>query len=81
MTVTIEIPDALSSRVLNGFASHHGYRPTIGGEANQETKEQFLKRKVIEFIHQAVRFQESEAAARTAKRAAIDKADSEIVLT
>jgi len=81
MTITIGIPDEISSRVLDGFASHHGYRPTIGNEANPETKEQFLKRKVIEFIEQAVRVQESEAAARAAKQAAIEDVDSEIVLT
>jgi hypothetical protein len=81
MTITINIPDAVSNRVLNGFASAQGYQDTIDGQPNPETKQQFLKRRLIEFIHQAVKFQESEAAGTVAKQAAIQRVDSEITLT
>jgi len=81
MTITINIPDAVAARVLNGFASSQGYQATIDGQANPESKQQFLKRRVIEFIHNHVKFDESEAAARTAKTAASQNVDSEISLT
>jgi len=45
--VSITIPDQHLTRVLNAYAKSKGYKETIRGEANPETKAQFMKRTVI----------------------------------
>jgi len=48
------IDDAHMSRFVDGIAGHFGYRETIDGESNPETKAQYgkrkLKRQVITWI-------------------------------
>jgi len=79
--ITITIPDAIASRVLNGFARRYGYAPTIDGEPNPETKAQFAKRKLIELIKQAVREAEVQEASNAAATTAAQSADTDIQLS
>jgi len=81
-SITIQIPDAVATRVIDGFCDRYHYSPTLAdGTPNPETKAKFVKRRVIEFIKRAVRDAEIEAAARTATDAAGTSADTDIVLT
>jgi len=80
--ITITIPDPIANRVLNGFAKRYNYSPTLeNGDPNPETKAQFAKRKVIEFIKQAVREAEIQEAANAAATAAGQTADTDIQLS
>ena len=80
--ITINIPDAIASRVINGFAKRYHYSPTLeDGTPNPETKAQFAKRKVIEFIKQAVREAEIEAARNVAAETAGASVDTDIQLS
>ncbi len=81
-TITINIPDNITNRVINGFAKRYNYSATLeGGEPNPETKAQFAKRKVIEFIKQAVREAEIHEASNAAATTAGNSADTEIIIT
>lgn len=81
-TITITIPDNITPRVINGFARRYNYSPTLeDGSPNPETKAQFAKRKVIEFIKQAVREAEVQDASNTAASAAAQDADTNIQLS
>jgi hypothetical protein len=81
-TITINIPDAIAARVVNGFAQRYNYSPVLeNGSANPETKSQFAKRKVIEFIKQAVREAEVQTATNTAATAAAAGVENDITLT
>jgi len=81
-TITITIPDAIAPRVINGFAKRYNYSPLLeNGDANTETKAQFAKRKLVEFIKSAVREAEIQDAANTAATTAGASADTDIVLT
>ncbi len=73
-TLSISIPDAQAVRVVNKFALRMGYQSEVDGVNNPETKNQFLKRKIIEFVQQAVRAQELEEA-EIAARAALTSID------
>ena len=80
--ITITIPDTILTRVLNGFAKRYNYSPVLDdGSSNPETKTQFAKRKVIEFIKQAVKDAEIQDASNTAATTAAASAETDIVLT
>jgi hypothetical protein len=80
--ITITIPDAIASRVINGFAKRYNYSPTLeDGSANPETKSQFAKRKVIEFIKAAVRETEIQDATNAAATTAAASVDTDIQLS
>lgn len=79
-TITINIPDAVLQRVLDGYAHTHGYQPTLEN-GTTETKAQFARRKIIEHIKSSVRKAEVEQAYNNAVTEAAQKAESEINLT
>lgn len=80
--ITINIPDSILTRVLNGFAKRYNYAPILeDGSPNPETKAQFARRKVIEFIKTAVREAEIQDATNTAATDAAQDADTNIVIT
>lgn len=87
--IIIDIPDAIAARVTNGFCKRYGYQELIGDATkkndakipNPETKGQFIKRRVIEFIKRAVRDAEIEEASKRAADTAADNADTDIVLS
>lgn len=75
MQLTITVSDSVANRVLDAIASEYNYQP------GSETKAQFAKRMVIDFVKSAVRRYESYSAAEAARQQAIDKVNSEIVPT
>jgi hypothetical protein len=81
-TITINIPDTIANRVLNDFAQRFNYSPTLeDGSPNPETKSQFAKRKLIEYIKQACREAEIQNATNTAATTAGTSVDTDIILT
>ena len=74
--LTINIPDAVAARVANAFCDAHGWQASSG-----ITRQQFMKRTVMEFILQAVRSQESRQAADAAAKQAEKSVDTDITLT
>jgi len=80
--ITITIPDAIAPRVLNGFAKRYNYPITLeDGSPNPETKAQFAKRKVVEYIKHAVREAEIEQARNDAATTAGASVDTDIQLS
>lgn len=80
--ITINIPDAIQERVLNGFAKHYNYSPTLeNGDPNPETKAQFAKRKLIEFIKLAVKDAEVQDARNTAATTASQSVEIDISIS
>ncbi|MCI0550615.1 MAG: hypothetical protein L0287_06650 [Anaerolineae bacterium] len=80
--MVINIPDGVANRVVNGLCKRYNYSDTLEhGEPNPETKAQFAKRKVVEFIKRAVRDVEIESASKAAGDAAGASADIDIVLS
>lgn len=81
-SITITIPDQIAQRVLNGFCTHYGYLATLdNGDPNPETKLQFAKRKLIEYIKAGVEVTEVQAARNSAATTAKASIDLDIVLT
>jgi hypothetical protein len=76
--VTITIPDALLSRVADGFAGYYGYQDTItdpgtGAQVpNPQTKAQHMRERVIEHVKAVVGDHERAAAAEEAQGAVAD---------
>lgn len=70
-TLQFNIPDAAVPRVLDAFANRFSYEPTITQEdgsvvPNPETRVEFTRRMVREFIVQTVLDHESRQAAQIA---------------
>jgi hypothetical protein len=74
--LTINIPDAVAARVATAFCDAHGWQASSG-----ITRQQFMKRTVMEFILQAVRSQEARQAGDAAAKQAEKSVDTDITLT
>lgn len=75
-TIQITIPDAQLTRVVNAFTDSFFYAPTIlDGQGvaipNPETRNQFAKRMVAQWVKEIVIAREALVAADTARQAAI----------
>lgn len=81
-TITITIPAGITNRVIDGFAKRFNYSPKLeDGSANPETKAQFAKRKLIEYIKQSVREAEMQEAINAAATSAGTSVDTDIILS
>lgn len=69
LTFTYETSNVPLSRIVDAFASQHNYQATINGSPNPETKSQFARRIVREYIVRTVQAQEAEAAIQAARDA------------
>jgi hypothetical protein len=78
--MTFTIPDAVLSRVLDGFAKRNGFTGKAP-DGSVESKAQFLKRLVGQFVKDAVVAQESLDASAVAGDAAEAAAKAGIVIT
>lgn len=81
-TLSFTIPDKALATVLDAFCSKNGYLPVVldaNGKpvVNPESQQQFLKRKVIEFVTAGA----ADAAYSAAGKIAADKARSDIGVT
>lgn len=82
MKITINIPDAVAGRVIDGFCNRYHYTDVSSNpKKNQAGKVKFIKQKTIEFIMRAVRDAEIDAAAKVATDAAGTSADTDIILS
>ena len=80
--ITLTIPAGTTQRVLDGFAKSQGYASLLpDGSTNPETKTQFIKRKLKEYVMKAVRDAEMEDAINIAATAAATSVDTDIVIT
>lgn len=86
--IVIAIPDGVAARVTNGLAGQYGYKATIPAPnpadppvPNPESKAQFARRMVRQFIHETVKAYEASQAANTARDVAVADADTNIVLS
>lgn len=76
-TISITIADAQLTRVVNSFTDSFGYAPMVpdgltppGSMPNPETRNQFAKRMVAQWVKQRVSDHESLLAAETARATA-----------
>lgn len=75
--LTITYPDGMAQRIVNGFSAAHNYQAQIRDVSNQlidnpESKAQFVKRKIIEFIRESWRAGELEEVKRQAAATVVD---------
>jgi len=67
--ITITVPEAQATRVLDAFADKHYY--SVAKQA-AETKEEFLKRWLLEYIELATIAYDAEVARAAAELSAVD---------
>lgn len=88
-TITLNIPNAVLPRVIDGICNQHNYQAEVISTDNNkteyvpnpETKAVFAKRMIIEYCKSAVKNYEAELVANTARKNALTLIDSEVVLT
>ena len=92
MDITLTIPDTKAPRVVNAICANYGYQTDVplvpanpdtpeATMPNPETKAQFTKKQVINFLKEHVIAYEANQASETARTTARDKADSEITIS
>jgi len=86
MELSITIPDSKKTRLINGICYTNGYEekiPTSDGTyiTNPESKADYAKRMVIQYMKNCVVSYESNRDAEEAKQLAIIKATSDISLS
>lgn len=74
-TITLNIPDAVISRVLDAIAAQYSYSATSG------TKAAFAKKVVSNIVLNIVRDHEAQIAADAARVTASDKVTTDLVIT
>ena len=75
-SITLTIPDSQATRILNGFAKSRNWDKNSG-----ETKTQFLKRKLVEYVMESISSQEGNDAADIARQTAVDSVLNDIAIT
>jgi hypothetical protein len=65
--ISITIPDNQIQRIIDAVSAYYLYQATIGGVSNPETKAQFTKRMVVEYLKGIVLASEGQVAADAAK--------------
>ena len=76
---------AKAQAALDKFCRHHGYQATITNpdgttSPNPETKNQFKQRMIIKFFKDSIKTQDAIDASESARQAAIDAIESDMVL-
>lgn len=80
--IAITIPDAQVARVQDAFAGAYGYSATLpDGSPNPQTRAQFAKAKVIEYVVSVVKGYEAQRDAEAARVAAINAVDTQVALS
>jgi hypothetical protein len=81
--ISFTIPDAVVNRVLDAFAKRNNYSPFMvdGKTPNPETKGQFMKRVMGDYVKATVIAQEAADAADDAARTAETNAGTQIQIT
>ena len=86
--ITITIPNPVLPRVVDAIATEYGYQaniPDVGNPGqfipNPETKNQFAKKQVIEFLKRTVKTAEKSNAIVTARNAVETDVDTNVVLS
>lgn len=67
MNLSISISEKDSDRSINGFCRAIGYKDTIGGKPNSESKEEAMRRAINTWIKSMIVNGEANAAAEIAK--------------
>lgn len=84
--ITIQIPDALLPRVINGLSTFYGYQAEVintEGQTipNPQTKAQFAKKQLIEHIKHCVKTVETDEAVRQARESKSTEVENGITLS
>lgn len=80
--IIIDMPNGIANRVFNSFTKRHNYSNKLpNGQDNPETKEQFTKRKIIEFLKESVREAEVQDARNATATQASENVDANINIT
>lgn len=74
--ITINIPDAVVSRVLDAMAARHGWTAESG-----QTKAQFVKSVIIKQLKDAVKSHEGNVAVQSATEVTNAAVDADILLS
>lgn len=81
-TISLSIPDAQVTRVVNAMCAIGNYQSTLAdGSANPQTKAQFAKQMLITYVMNTVKAVEAQAAVDNARTTAISNVDSQVVIT
>lgn len=83
LSLSVTVPDAQATDILNDFCSYHGYQATIPDPADPEatipnpvTKAAYAKAKVASFVKESIKAWRANQAADTARITEITEVDA-----
>lgn len=77
ITFTITVPTDKKTQILNDFCAHEGYQATLeDGTANPETKAEFARKRVLNYIKQSVISYRAQKSAEEARIASIQEVEA-----
>lgn len=81
-TISLTIPDAVIQRVLDALGGTYGYKATLeDGTPNPQTKAQFSKAVVADYVKKIVRQWEAQQAGQTAYNTAANDVDINVTIS
>ena len=74
LSLTLTVPDAIKGDVINAFAYTYKYQDTIDGQPNPQTKAQFAKEIIKQFIREV--YKKYKVDTQLNQQTLIDQADT-----
>jgi hypothetical protein len=67
MIIQFDIPDVAAARIIDGLSLAWSYPTEVMGQPNPQSKGQFVKQKLIQYIKDEVRHAEMNVASETSR--------------
>jgi hypothetical protein len=85
LQICVDVPASQGTRVANAFSAAHGYQAQVQQPdgtlaANPQTRRQYMRQVIVQFIRESVKTYEAGQAAEDARKAAALKAEAEVVI-
>lgn len=80
-SITLNVPTATASRVLNAICTRYGYTGFLADGVTAQAQIDFVKAWIITHVMNAVREQEANTAAAAAQATAAANVDTQIIIT
>lgn len=85
LQICVDAPAAQRTRILDAFTTAYSYQPTMKNAQGQDipnpqTRAQFMKAKLAEYVRESVKAYEAGQASEDARKAAATKVDAEVVI-
>lgn len=75
-SITFQLTDETYAATVDALTANYGYQPTIDGQPNPESADQFCVGVILRFVGDNIRARQAQLATETARQAALAAVDA-----